>query len=86
MTMHACPRCGLESHCSHGNWVDRHPAAAVTAGLLALTLMSMMLSIHPFAALTMIVVAGAAAARRFAQLCRPRWEETERGETGRKDA
>lgn len=29
MTRHACLRCGLESRCSHGSWIDRHPVAAV---------------------------------------------------------
>ena len=29
MTEHACPRCGHETHCSHGSWHDRHPFAAV---------------------------------------------------------
>lgn len=36
MTTHACPRCGLESRCSHGNWPDRHPAAAVTLAVIVL--------------------------------------------------
>jgi hypothetical protein len=62
MTNHACLRCGLESRCSHGSWADRHPAATVTAGLFTLTLMAMMLSQHPVAALTMIALAIAAGA------------------------
>lgn len=33
---HACPRCGLESRCSHGTWPDRHPVAAVTLSVFAL--------------------------------------------------
>jgi hypothetical protein len=33
MTQHACPRCGLEFPCPHGSWADRHPAAAVCAGI-----------------------------------------------------
>jgi hypothetical protein len=62
MAQHACPRCGLETSCPHGGWPDRHPAAAVTAGLFGLTLMCMMLSVHPVAALTMLTVAGLAGA------------------------
>jgi hypothetical protein len=46
MARHACPRCGLESRCSHGSWVDRHPVAAVTGDLFGLMWMSMMLSIR----------------------------------------
>jgi hypothetical protein len=56
MTMHTCPRCGLETHCVQGGWADRHAAAAVTAGLYTLTLMAIMFSIHPIAALAMIAV------------------------------
>lgn len=55
---HACPRCGYETRYSHGGWADRHPAAAVTAGLFTLTLMSMMLSVHPIAGLTLIALGG----------------------------
>jgi hypothetical protein len=42
--------------------VDRHPAAAVTAGLFTLVWMSMMLSVYPIAALTMIGLAGVSVA------------------------
>lgn len=59
MTNHACPRCGLENRCSHGSWADRHPAAAVTAGLFTLAWMSMMLSVYPGAALAIIAIAAA---------------------------
>jgi hypothetical protein len=60
MSEHACRRCGLEAHTSRGGWADRHPAAAVTAGLFTLTLTAMMLSEHPVAALAMLAAAGAA--------------------------
>lgn len=58
MTRHVCPRCGHESRCSNNTWADRHPAAAVAAALFTLTLMSMMLSVHPIAALALIALAG----------------------------
>ncbi len=55
MTRHACPRCGLEDRtCSHGSWADRHPVAAVTAGLFTLVWMSMMVSIYPGTAAVII--------------------------------
>lgn len=41
----------------HG-WADRHPAAATTAGMFSLTLMCMMFSVHPVAALTVTALAG----------------------------
>lgn len=53
MSNDGCPRCGLESSCPHGSWPDRHPAAAVTAGLFALVWMSMMFSVYPVASLIM---------------------------------
>jgi hypothetical protein len=59
---HTCLRCGHESRCSRRGWADRHPAAAVTAGLFSLTLMSMMFSEHPVAAAAVTAVAGAGAA------------------------
>ncbi|MGH3541092.1 MAG: hypothetical protein ACRDTO_01740 [Mycobacterium sp.] len=62
MTKHVCMRCGLEARRSHGSWPDRHPAAAVTAALFTLTLMSMMLSTHPLAAMTVIALAAAGGA------------------------
>lgn len=58
MTKHSCPRCGYETRCARAGWPDRHPAAAVTAGLFTLTLMCMMLSVHPVAALAVIGLAG----------------------------
>ena len=61
MTMHTCPRCGLEAYWAQGSWADRHPAAAVTAGLYTLTLMAIMLSIHPIAALAMVALTAASA-------------------------
>jgi hypothetical protein len=51
MPKHPCP------HCCRG-WPDRHPAAAVTAGLFTLTLTAMMLSVHPVAAAVMVALAG----------------------------
>ena len=61
MTQYACSRCG--HGCHHARpWHDRHPAAAVAAGLCALVWMSMMLSVHPVAATAVLstVVVGAA--------------------------
>lgn len=51
MTHHACSQCGHQSRCSRRSWADQHPVAAVTAALFTLTLVSMMLSEHPVAAL-----------------------------------
>ncbi|MBZ4622079.1 hypothetical protein [Mycobacterium avium] len=33
MVSHTCGRCGYETSCFHGRWWDRHPAAAVCAGV-----------------------------------------------------
>lgn len=74
MSKHACPRCGYESRCSRGGWVDRHPAAAVTAGLFALVWMSMMLSVHPVAALTIIALVASATGVYFSTRGRRRRE------------
>lgn len=49
MSNHTCPRCGYESHCSHGSWPDRHPVSATTGALFAMVFMSLMLSSFPFA-------------------------------------
>ncbi|MBS4728540.1 hypothetical protein MSM1_09370 [Mycobacterium sp. SM1] len=57
MTKYHCPRCGYETRCTRAAWPDRHPAAAVTAGLFALALLCMMLSVHPVAALAVIALA-----------------------------
>jgi hypothetical protein len=62
MTRHTCARCGYETRCNRASWPDRHPAAAVTASLFTLTLMCMMLSVHPIAALAVIALAGAGGA------------------------
>jgi hypothetical protein len=51
MTNHTCPHCG-------STWADRHPAAAVTAGLFTLVFMAMMLSVHPVASAVMVALAG----------------------------
>lgn len=81
MTKHACPRCGLES--SHDTWAERHPAAAVTAGLFTLVWTSMMLSVYAIAALTMIALACVGGVgywtirerrRREALVARAEWE------------
>lgn len=78
MTSDACPRCGYEPHriarIYPGGWADRHPAAAVTAGLFTLTLMSMMLSVHPIAALTLIGLGVVAWGVRVTSLNRRRRE------------
>jgi hypothetical protein len=66
MANHTCIRCGLETPCSRRSWADRHPAAAVTAGLvtlvfmgmMTLVFMGMMLSVHPVAAGVMLGLAG----------------------------
>jgi hypothetical protein len=50
MTDHPCPHCGR-------TWADRHPAAAVTAGLFTLVFTAMMLSTHPVAAAVLIGLA-----------------------------
>lgn len=60
MTEHACPRCGHNGR-ARSSWPDRHPAAAaVTAGLFTITLMSMALSVHPVAGLAIIGFSGGA--------------------------
>ncbi len=58
MANHTCIRCGFETPCSRRSWADRHPAAAVTAGLVTLVFMGMMLSVHPVAAGVMLGLAG----------------------------
>ncbi|HEU4360479.1 MAG TPA: hypothetical protein VFR27_03095 [Mycobacterium sp.] len=47
-----------ESRRPRDSWADRHPAAAVTAGLFTLVFTAMMLSTHPIAAVAMIGIAG----------------------------
>jgi hypothetical protein len=42
------------------SWPDRHPAAATTAGLFTLTLLAMMLSVHPVAAAALVAIAALA--------------------------
>jgi uncharacterized membrane protein len=46
----------MSEHNWSPSWADRHPAAAATAGLFSLTLMCMMFSEHPVAALTVTAV------------------------------
>lgn len=56
---HTCPSCG--SRCPRtgfSGWADRHPAAAVTAGLFILVFTAAILSTHPIAATVMIAIAG----------------------------
>lgn len=48
-----------------GSWPDRHPAAAVIAGLTALIFMGMMLSLHPVAAAVMLGVGAAVGIARL---------------------
>lgn len=55
---HECPRCGVPLKWTHRSWADKHPAAAVTAGLVSLVFMGMMLSVHPVAAAVMLGAAG----------------------------
>ncbi|OQZ87847.1 hypothetical protein BST11_25900 [Mycobacterium alsense] len=64
-------------------WWDRHPVAAVIAGLYTLTFMAMMLSVYPVAAAVMIVVAAVSGLlysaarerrRRAALAARADWE------------
>lgn len=45
---------------THGSWPDRHPTAATSAGLFTLTLLSMMLSVHPVAGTAVVVLLGLA--------------------------
>lgn len=79
MSSHTCPRCGLESHCSHGNWSDRHPAA--TVALAAFTVMFSLVVVvgHPW----LLIVAAVGAVvyvldrehrRRQALAARADWE------------
>ncbi|MCV7088878.1 hypothetical protein [Mycobacterium interjectum] len=84
MAKQTCPRCGMES--KRDAWWDRHPVAAVSAGLYTLTFMAMMLSVYPVAAAVMIVVAAAAGVlygaarerrRRAAIAARADWEHRE---------
>jgi hypothetical protein len=51
MTNHPCHRRGR-------TWADRHPAAAVTAGLFTFVFMAMMLSVHPLASAVLVALAG----------------------------
>lgn len=45
---------------TRNSWPDRHPAAATTAGLFTLTLLCMMLSVHPIAGTAVVVLLGLA--------------------------
>lgn len=57
---HSCPTCGHRH--STRSWADRHPAAAVIAGLFTLSWVATMFSDHPIAATAMTAVAGIAGA------------------------
>lgn len=82
----ACPRCGLEMRSSTWRWVDRHPAAAVCAGVFVglpagYTLVGIML-IWPWFTIpaTIIVCAvllNRAARKRAAIAARAEWEHRE---------
>lgn len=79
MTTHICSRCGLESHCSHGNWSDRHPAAAVA--LAAFTVMFSIVVVVGYPWLLVVAAVGAVVyfvdrevRRRRALAARADWE------------
>lgn len=74
MSHHECPRCGVPLKWTHRSWPDKHPAAAVTAGLTTLVFMGMMLSVHPVAAAVIIGIAAAIAAARGVAAARRRRE------------
>lgn len=75
MTTHTCLRCGLQSQCSHGIWIDRHPV--VVASIAVMTLLTV--ATTPW---LLIVLAAAALARvvdrehrrRQALVARADWE------------
>lgn len=81
-----CPRCGFESSCSHGRWVDRHPAAAVSAAVVfglpaGYTLVGVML-VYPWFTIPVTIIVCAfllnrLARRRAAIAARADWEHRE---------
>ncbi|ORV92718.1 hypothetical protein AWC11_07630 [Mycobacterium interjectum] len=81
-----CARCGFENSCTHGRWVDRHPVAAVYAGVFVglpagYTLVGVMLVYPWFTIPAMIIVCALllnrAARRRAAIAARADWEHRE---------
>jgi hypothetical protein len=71
---HYCERCGLESACGYSGWPDRHPTAAVFAGLglgaLVLLFASFLIAAiaaYPMAALGfgLLVAVGGAGALQY---------------------
>ncbi|RFZ51500.1 hypothetical protein MSS2_03461 [Mycobacterium marinum] len=80
MSQHPCPRCGLESNCSHGSWADRHPATAVMLGIPTVLFVLGAIGAYPWVFIPLIV-AGAVAytvererRRRQALAARADWE------------
>jgi hypothetical protein len=79
----ACERCGFETTCTHGNWVDRHPAWTIIGALSVLGCMSFTFSVNPLAGAVITAVAAAMWAfdaigrnrqRRHALAARADWE------------
>jgi hypothetical protein len=59
MASHTCTMCGFEVSCSHGRWLDRHPAAAALFALLAgFTLVSVTLA-YPWFVVPLLVLLAA---------------------------
>lgn len=83
MASHACPRCGYESRCSRGGWVDRHPAAVAVIALPTLyTLVGVILA-YPWFFVPLLIVVCAFVIdrrnrRRAAIAARADWEHRER--------
>lgn len=79
MAAYTCPRCGYESHCSHGTWYDRHPAAAAALGMFSVMFSLVVVVGHPWLLLVAALGAGAYAVdrehrRRRALAARADWE------------
>jgi hypothetical protein len=79
----ACERCGFETTCTHGNWVDRHPAWTVIGTLSTLALMSMVLVVDPLSGAVVVAwvsavlvfrAIGRNGLRRHALAARADWE------------
>lgn len=76
---HPCLRCGLESRCLHGSWADRHPAAAVAAGVPSVLFTLAAVGAYPLVLIPLIVVAAVVwldrrQRRRAALAARADWE------------
>ncbi|RFZ05424.1 hypothetical protein VIMS_04926 [Mycobacterium marinum] len=80
MSQHPCPRCGLESNCSHGSWADRHPAAAVIFGIPSVLFVLGAIGAYPLVFIPLLVFGGAVyvadreRCRRQALAARADWE------------